>query len=45
MRVYEDMPDIIIDVPLAGTVLERFVEQCHSSGFLSEEMVKKMPTR
>ncbi|XP_054259063.1 programmed cell death protein 4 [Macrosteles quadrilineatus] len=44
-RVYEDMPDIILDVPLAGTVLERFVEQCHIAGFISEDMVKKMPTR
>uniref|UniRef100_A0A1B6FUN2 Programmed cell death protein 4 n=1 Tax=Cuerna arida TaxID=1464854 RepID=A0A1B6FUN2_9HEMI len=45
LRVYEDMPDIIIDVPLAGSVLERFVEQCHAAGFISEELVKKMPTR
>lgn len=44
-RVYDDIPDIIIDVPLAGAVLERFVEQCHAAGFLSEEVVKRMPTR
>uniref|UniRef100_A0A1B6LV66 Programmed cell death protein 4 n=1 Tax=Graphocephala atropunctata TaxID=36148 RepID=A0A1B6LV66_9HEMI len=45
LRVYEDMPDIIIDVPLAGSVLERFVEQCHAAGFISDDLVKKMPTR
>jgi len=45
LRVYEDMPDIIIDVPLAGTVLERYVEQCHAAGFISDDLVKKMPTR
>lgn len=45
LRVYEDMPDICLDVPLAYTVLERFVERCHNEGFLSEGLVKKMPTR
>lgn len=45
LRVYEDMPDICLDVPLAYTVLERFVERCNKAGFLSENLVKKMPTR
>lgn len=45
LRVYEDMPDICLDVPLAYTVLERFVERCHKAGFLSDELVRKMPTR
>ncbi|KAL1122659.1 hypothetical protein AAG570_002986 [Ranatra chinensis] len=44
-RVYEDMPDIILDVPLAANVLERFVDHCYKAGFLTEEIVKKMPTR
>lgn len=39
------MPDIIIDVPLAGTVLERFVEQCHKAGFLTDSVTRRMPTR
>ena len=45
LRVFEDMPDIILDVPLAGTVLERFVDQCHKAGFITDEMVKRMPMR
>lgn len=45
LRVYEDMPDICLDVPLAYTVLERFVERCHKAGFLSDDLLKKMPTR
>lgn len=45
IRVFDDMPDIIIDVPLAGTVLERFVEQCHKAGFLSNSVTRRMPSR
>ncbi len=45
LRVYEDMPDIILDVPLAYTVLERFVNKCHKAGFISEDLIKKVPMR
>ncbi|XP_066992189.1 programmed cell death protein 4 [Anabrus simplex] len=45
MRVYEDMPDICLDVPLAYTVLERFVDRCQKAGFLTEEVIKKLPSR
>lgn len=45
IRVYEDMPDICLDVPLAYTVLERFVERCQKGGFLTDEVIKKMPSR
>lgn len=44
-RVFDDMPDIILDVPLAATVLERFVDQCNKAGFLPDEVMKKMPCR
>nr|CAD7416540.1 unnamed protein product [Timema cristinae] len=44
LRVYEDMPDICLDVPLAYTVLERFVERCHKAGFLTDPVIKKMPS-
>ncbi|GIY49212.1 hypothetical protein CEXT_498771, partial [Caerostris extrusa] len=43
-RVYEEMPDICIDVPPAYTVLEKFVTKCHTAGFLTEEVIKKMPS-
>lgn len=45
LRVYEDMPDICLDVPLAYTVLERFVERCQKGGFVTDEVIKKMPSR
>ncbi|CAH1400670.1 unnamed protein product [Nezara viridula] len=45
LRVFEDMPDIILDVPLASTVLERFVDQCYKAGFISDELIKRMPMR
>ncbi|KAG8198265.1 hypothetical protein JTE90_021522 [Oedothorax gibbosus] len=44
-RVYEEMPDICIDVPQAYTVLEKFVTKCHAAGFLAAEVFKKLPSR
>lgn len=45
IRVFDDMPDIILDVPLASTVLERFVERCQKAGFLPDHVVRQMPSR
>jgi programmed cell death protein 4 len=39
------MPDICLDVPVAYTVLERFVERCQKGGFVTDEVIKKMPSR
>uniref|UniRef100_A0A6M2DD33 Programmed cell death protein 4 n=1 Tax=Xenopsylla cheopis TaxID=163159 RepID=A0A6M2DD33_XENCH len=44
-RVFDDMADICLDVPLAYIMLDRFVERCHNAGFISESVVKKMPNR
>ncbi|GBM41236.1 Programmed cell death protein 4 [Araneus ventricosus] len=44
-RVYDEMPDICIDVPPAYSVLEKFVAKCNKAGFLTEEIVKKLPSR
>ncbi|GAB6023316.1 hypothetical protein CHUAL_008119 [Chamberlinius hualienensis] len=44
-RVYESMLDICLDVPNAYTILERFVGKCQSSGFVSDEIVRKLPSR
>lgn len=44
-RVYDDMTDIVLDVPLAYIMLDRFVDRCHSRGFLTEKIVAKMPSR
>jgi len=44
-RVYDFMPDIAIDVPAAYAILERFVLRCRREGILTDELVRKMPTR
>ena len=44
-RVYDNMPDLSIDVPCAYNVLERFVVRCRSIGIIDDELVRKMPTR
>jgi programmed cell death protein 4 len=44
-RVYENMPDLAIDVPPAYNILERFVTRCRSLGIIDDELVRKMPTR
>eukprot|EP00095_Tigriopus_kingsejongensis_P008042 maker-scaffold201_size263271-snap-gene-1.26 protein:Tk08042 transcript:maker-scaffold201_size263271-snap-gene-1.26-mRNA-1 annotation:"programmed cell death protein 4" len=44
-RVYDFMPEIVIDVPPAYEVLERFVLRCRASGIITDKIVRKMPTR
>jgi len=44
-RVYEFMADIAIDVPAAYAILERFVIRCRKEGIITDELVRKMPTR
>jgi programmed cell death protein 4 len=44
-RVYDDLPDISLDIPLAYIILERFVQRCCNLNVLSEKMLKNLPTR
>ena len=44
-RIYDVMPDIVIDVPAAYNILERFVLRCKMAGLLTDELVRKMPSR
>ena len=39
------MPEISIDVPAAYVILERFVTRCRAAGFVTDELVRKMPSR
>ncbi len=39
------MPEMQLDVPQAYLILERFVMRCKTYGFVTDEMVKKMPSR
>lgn len=44
-QVYEDMPQICVDVPPAYTILEKFVMQCQSQKVVGDDVVKKLPVR
>ncbi|XP_059615134.1 programmed cell death protein 4 [Phlebotomus argentipes] len=44
-RVFDDMTDIVLDVPLAYIMLDRFVERCSRAGFLSDKTIRNMPSR
>lgn len=44
-RAYDDMADIVLDVPLAYIMLDRFVERCSRFGFLSDKIIRSMPSR
>lgn len=44
-RVFDDMADICLDVPLAYIMLDRFIDRCYKEGFLTEKIVRNMPTR
>jgi len=45
LRVYEDLPDICIDVPAAYSLMERFVNTAQRHGFVSDEVVRLLPVR
>lgn len=45
LRVFEDMADIVLDVPLAYIMLDRFVERCAARFTLTDTVHHRMPTR
>lgn len=45
LRVLDDLHDISMDVPLAYIILDRFVDRCHKAGFLTEQVIQRLPTR
>lgn len=44
-RIFKSLPDIVIDVPHAYTILEKFADICRQSGFISPQLRSEMPTR
>lgn len=44
-RVFDDLADIVLDVPLAQTVLERFVEAAASAKIISTSLAQQIPIR
>ncbi|KAF5284091.1 hypothetical protein FQA39_LY17140 [Lamprigera yunnana] len=45
LRVFDDLPDICMDVPLAYIILDRFVNRCSKQDFLSDIILAKLPSR
>ncbi|XP_072039315.1 programmed cell death protein 4-like [Amphiura filiformis] len=44
-RVFNSLPDIVLDVPYAYPILEKFVEICNKEGILTEDLKNKVPMR
>lgn len=44
-RVYEDLPQICLDVPPAHIILEKVVKQCLALKIITDDVARKMPTR
>lgn len=45
LRVFEEMPEIVIDVPYAYEILETIKSKAEKLDSFPEELVKEMPTR
>lgn len=45
MRVFDNLPDISLDVPNAYPLVENFVTVCHNEGFLSDALLRDLPQR
>lgn len=43
--MYDALPDIVLDVPAAYTLLERFAGMCHREGVLSTPLFRELPQR
>lgn len=44
-RVFDDIQDISIDIPLAYIILERFMARLHNMNVVSEKTMKNLPSR
>lgn len=45
LRVFDDMADMVLDVPLAYIILDRFIERCNRAGFITDKILSNMPSR
>ncbi|ENN72393.1 programmed cell death protein 4 [Dendroctonus ponderosae] len=44
-RVFDDLADICMDVPLAYVILDRFIDLCRNEGFLTDNIIARFPSR
>ncbi|ODM98620.1 Programmed cell death protein 4 [Orchesella cincta] len=45
VRVFEDLPDICIDLPPAYSLIDRFVTKAQRHGCITDEVVRQVPIR
>jgi programmed cell death protein 4 len=44
-RIFDDIQDISLDIPLAYIILERFTQRCYNLGLVNDRMLKNLPSR
>lgn len=44
-RVFDDIQDISLDIPLAYIILERFVQRLYNARIVSDKITKNLPSR
>ncbi|XP_075440535.1 programmed cell death protein 4-like [Ascaphus truei] len=44
-RVYDELPDLSLDVPLAHSVMEKLVDLCYQEGVITPQLRDGCPTR
>jgi len=45
LRVFDDLPDICLDVPAVYSLIDRFVSKANRYGVVTDEIVRNVPTR
>jgi len=45
VRVFEDLPDICIDLPPAYSLIDRFVTRAQRHGCITDDVVRQVPIR
>ncbi|XP_063781802.1 programmed cell death protein 4-like isoform X2 [Pseudophryne corroboree] len=44
-RVYSELPDLTLDVPLAHSVMEKLVDLCYQEGVITQQLRDECPSR
>lgn len=44
-RVYDELPEISLDVPHAHSIIENFVDLCHQESVITKQLRDACPSR
>ncbi|XP_069601099.1 programmed cell death protein 4-like isoform X1 [Ranitomeya imitator] len=44
-RVYSELPDLTLDVPLAHNMMEKLVDLCYKEGVITQQLLDQCPSR